>query len=141
MKNMKYIKSAGFVVFKRYDNYNHYLIIKSRNGDLGFPKGHMERDESEIETAIRELKEETGVTAKEVFGFKAYTEYPLPKNKNEMKSVIYFLGEYESGEVISQESEVLFARFMPYDEALSLLSFDATKDVLKQAETYLRSML
>ena len=57
---MNYEKSCGFVVYKKIDNINYYLLIKSLNGDVGFPKGHMELGETEIQTAIRELKDEMG---------------------------------------------------------------------------------
>ena len=67
---MRYIKSCGFVAYKRIESINHYLIIKSLNGDMGFPKGHMESGESELQTAIRELKEETGVDVKVIQGFR-----------------------------------------------------------------------
>ena len=72
---MTYIKSCGFVAYKRIENINHYLIIQSLNGDVGFPKGHMESGESELETAIRELKEETGVDVKVIQGFRRQIEY------------------------------------------------------------------
>ena len=45
---MRYIKSCGFVAYKRIESINHYLIIKSLNGDMVFPKGHMESGESEL---------------------------------------------------------------------------------------------
>ena len=63
---MRYIKSCGFIVYKAENNENFYLIIKSHNGDVGFPKGHMEPGENELQTAIRELKEETGFTTEDL---------------------------------------------------------------------------
>ena len=62
---MEYIKSCGFVPYRVVDGAKRYLIIHSRNGDCGFPKGHMEPGETEHETAIRELKEELGVDGRE----------------------------------------------------------------------------
>ena len=56
---MDYKKSCGYVVYKLENNKILYLVLQSLNGEWGFPKGHVEKDESEIETANRELFEET----------------------------------------------------------------------------------
>lgn len=60
---MKIIKSCGFVVYTDVFGERRYLVIESVNGDVGFPKGHAEAGESELETAIRELREEVGINA------------------------------------------------------------------------------
>ena len=53
-------KSCGCVVF----NDNKVLIVKSLNGVYGFPKGHIEENETDVECAIRETFEETGIEVK-----------------------------------------------------------------------------
>ena len=90
---MKYIKSCGVVVFKRINNINYYLIIKSMNGDIGFPKGHAETDETELETAFRELKEETNVEVELLAGFRYQIEYKIPNMNNVIKQAVYYLGK------------------------------------------------
>ena len=137
---MKYIKSCGFVVYKRINNENFYLIIQSLNGDIGFPKGHMEEDETELQTAIRELKEETGVTVDYVPNFREQIEYKLPKTNNVMKQSIYFLGNCTSDNIVCQETEVSEAKFVSYENALEILTFDETKSILKNAELFLRNI-
>ena len=52
-------KSCGCVVF----NDHKVLVIKQLNGDYGFPKGHIDFGETEIECAMRETYEETGIKA------------------------------------------------------------------------------
>ena len=54
---MKYEKSCGCIII---DN-RKVLLVKQTSGDWGFPKGHVENNETEIETAIRETKEETNI--------------------------------------------------------------------------------
>ena len=137
---MKYIKSCGFVVYKRINNENFYLIIQSLNGDIGFPKGHMEEDETELQTAIRELKEETGVTVDYVPNFREQIEYKLPKTNNVMKQSIYFLGNCTSDNIVCQETEVSEAKFVSYENALEILTFDETKSILKNAELFIRNI-
>lgn len=135
---MRYIKSCGFVTYKRIENVNHYLIIKSLNGDVGFPKGHMEPRESELETAIRELKEETGVDVKVIQGFRRQIEYELRRVPDTIKQSVYFLGECTSDKIICQEEEVAEAGFIPYEDALKILTFEETKSILKDAEAIIK---
>ena len=134
---MKYIKSCGFVAFRRVDGEKRYLIIKSVNGDVGFPKGHTEPGESETDTAIRELKEETGIEVNIIPGFRRQIEYPLPRAVDCMKQSVYFLGECISDEIVCQQTEVAEACFVPYSLATELLTFDETKEILRDAEAFI----
>ena len=134
---MKHIKSCGFVVYKTLKNVNYYLIIRSINGDVGFPKGHIEIGESEIETATRELKEETNIEVRMVDGFRRQIEYPLPGRADAIKQSVYFLGECITDNIICQEGEVAEAEFLPFSEALSALTFDETKRILRDAEEFI----
>ena len=136
---MRYIKSCGFIAYKQIEGRNYYLIIKSLNGDVGFPKGHMEIGESELETAIRELKEETGTEVNVVSGFRCQIEYHLPRTLNAIKQVVYFLGKCTSDSIVCQESEVAEACFLSYEEALKRLTFEETKNILRDAELFIRS--
>ena len=136
---MTYIKSCGFVAYKRIENINHYLIIQSLNGDVGFPKGHMESGESELETAIRELKEETGVDVKVIQGFRRQIEYQLRRIPDTIKQSVYFLGQCTSDKIICQEAEVAEASFISYEDALKILTFEETKNILKDAEIFICS--
>ena len=138
---MNYVKSCGFIPYVRKDNENFYLLIKSINGDVGFPKGHMESGESELETAIRELKEETNLEVKLISGFRCQIEYKLPRLNDTVKQSVYFLGECLTEEVVCQKTEVSEANFLPYEDALELLTFEDTKKILREAEAFLDSLL
>ena len=136
---MRYIKSCGFIVYKAENNENFYLIIKSHNGDVGFPKGHMEPGENELQTAIRELKEETGMDVDTIYDFRYQIEYPLPRVPDAMKQTVYFLGKCASDDIIIQESEVASAEFVTYDKAIEKLTFEETKNMLKKANDIINS--
>ena len=136
---MNYVKSCGFIVYKRVNNQKFYLVIRSLNGDFGFPKGHTEPGESEIETAIRELKEETGIEVKIIEGFRRQIEYELRNIPNTIKQSVYFLGECTSDKIICQESEVSEARFFSYEDATKILTFEETKSILIDAEKFICS--
>lgn len=133
---MQYVKSCGFIVYKTVENTNYYLIIKSTNGDVGFPKGHVESGETELQTAIRELKEETNVEVEVVDGFRIQIEYPLPKRPDVIKQSVYFLGRAVTDDVICQEGEVINAAFVSYDDAMRTLTFEDTRRLLEDAKTY-----
>ena len=137
---MRYIKSCGAVVFTRLNNEIHYVIIRQTNGDWGFPKGHMELNETEYETAIRELKEETNVEVQVIDGFRRQIEYKFPNKANVMKQSVYFLGKCTAVDVVCQETEVSEALFVPIEVALELLSFEDTKNILKEADIYLDTL-
>ena len=136
---MRYIKSCGFVVYSSIDGEDHYLIIKSNNGDVGFPKGHREAGESELETALRELSEEVSLEVNVVEGFRREIRYKLSIDHDAVKQAVYFLGYCkDTGKLKRQESEVADARFVSLDEAMSALSFEDTRRILSDAHQYIK---
>lgn len=137
---MIYKKSCGFVAYKEIENERLYLIVRTSNGEYGFPKGHVENNETEHETAIRELKEETNIEVQIIDGFRRQIEYEFPNRPDVMKISVYFLGKYIKEEIVCQESEVLEARFVPIETALELLSFEETRNILREADTYIDLM-
>ncbi len=134
---MRYETSCGFVVYRHVQAERQYLLIRSTGGEYGFPKGHTEPGETERETAVRELKEETGLEVRFVEGFRREEEYLLPNKVNTVKRVVFFLGEYREGRIVCQETEVSDAIFVPRETALELLSFETTRKILKEADAYL----
>ena len=127
---MKKEKSCGIVAYKTIDNVNYYLLIRAYNGDVGFPKGHVEAGESEIETAVRELKEETNAEVEIIPGFR--------REKNVSKEVIYFLGKCTYDHIIPQRKEISEARFIPYQEAAEMITFEDSRRILEDAEDMIR---
>lgn len=134
---MIYEHSCGAVVFTRISGVPHYLMIHQTAGHWGFPKGHMEPGETERETSLREVFEETGVRVRLLEGFRAVSEYDLPK-PDTRKRVIFFLAEFKDQEVRAQEAEVQNARLLPYREALELLQHADSRRVLTEAHAYLK---
>ncbi len=135
---MKYEKSCGAVVFTKINNDIYWLIIRSLEGIYGFPKGHMENGETEKETAQREMLEETGIKPRFIDGFLVRDEYPLPRKKDVIKQVTYFLAEYDGQEIKPQASELMSAELLTFDEAISLMQFENTKQILKEANDFVK---
>ena len=137
---MDYEKSCGYVVYKLENNKILYLVLQSLNGEWGFPKGHVEKDESEIETANRELFEETNLIVEYIPGFRAVTEYIMVQYNNKKKQVVYFVGKHLKNEIKCQDTEVKNAIFVSYEEAQNLLNFKETKTVLEEADLFIKSL-
>lgn len=134
---MKYEISCGAVVYTRKNDNILYVIVKSTEGYFGFPKGHMEKNETEEQTAIREIFEETGLKVNIIPGFKTINEYPIPHKEGAIKRVIYFLAEYDNQNIRYQKDELLGAYLMTYEEAISLFQFDNLKKVFDKARDFI----
>lgn len=119
-------KSCGCVVIED----GKVLLIQQRNGHWGFPKGHIEADETERNAAIRETKEETNIEV-EIEEGRIYTENYIT-DKGNYKEVIYYTAKKVSGEVKKQESEIREVKWFPIEEALDKLTYDNTRNLLKK---------
>ena len=137
---MKTEYSCGAVVYTIINGKRKYVIISNMEGIYSFPKGHIEEGETEIETAIREIKEETNLDVTLLDGFKTISSYTFMKKGEEiLKYVTYFIGYYENQEFKPQEGEISKIDLMEYEEAMSAFQFDNTRDVLRKAEEFLNN--
>ncbi len=134
-------KSCGAIIFRKTPSKNsyEYLIIEQCHGHWGFPKGHVEENESEHETAYREILEETGVEVKFIDGFRESTDYsPYP---NCQKEVIFFLAEYFTGIEKPQESEILSLKWAQANEVMKKLMFKSDECIFDKAVTFIQNNL
>lgn len=123
-------KSCGAIIFKIIDGVPHYLLIESQ-GTWSFPKGKMELGETEIETARREVFEETGLKEIEFIPFfREVVEYSFKRGgKTIDKLVVYYLARS-----LEEGSEEL--NWFPIGDALSKLSFLNLRDLLLKAHRW-----
>lgn len=136
---MKTEKSCGAVVFTRENEEIRYVIIQSKEGIFGFPKGHMECGETEEETALREVWEETGLQVKLLKGFRTEDSHLIhrPRKPDVMKHIVYFLAEYADQQPVAQETELMAIHLMDYDTAMSAFQFESSRRILNEADHYL----
>ena len=132
-------KSCGAVVFRRDGGEPRYLLIREQNGFWGFPKGHTEEGESERDTALREIKEETGLNVSLIEGFRRVDCHPLAREgyPNTMKQTVYFLGNYADQLITLQEKEIAEAQLIDYASALEALENDSLRQILMEAHLFL----
>lgn len=133
---MIYEKSCGAVVYRRISGQIFILIENMALGHVSIPKGHMEAGETEEQTALREIREETALTVRLDTGFRRSIRYnPRPGVE---KEVVFFVAEALDGPIIPQECEVKSAAFLSETEALSAVSFDSDRETIAAACAYLR---
>lgn len=130
---MKREKSCGaLVIHKNGEQYDLVLLRHRFGGHWSFPKGHVEAGESERQTALREVREETGLTIRLYDNFRESVEYfPKPGVK---KQVVYFLGEAIGDELVRQEEEISELQWAPLLEAGSLVTFANDKRLIRLAK-------
>lgn len=129
---MKKEKSCGAIVFYLKDNKEQILLIKHANsGHWSFPKGHVEAKETEVETALREIREETGINVSIDTRFREVVTYS-PK-KDVLKDVVYFFATSEEYETFNQEEEVSDIKWVDLSSVVSCVSYKNDKALLRKA--------
>ena len=128
-----YEKSCGAVLYTRDNGDPEYVIIQNKSGFFGFPKGHVENGETEKETALREIREEVGITPIFIDGFREVDEYPIPGKEGAIKQVVYFLAEYSHQAIVCQQAELRDAKPIRFEEAMDSLQFNRVKEILGKA--------
>jgi 8-oxo-dGTP pyrophosphatase MutT (NUDIX family) len=136
--------SAGGIVFRRVPGESaRYLLIRDSYNNWGFPKGHLEGDESPAEAALRETAEETGLGKLVLQGPIRVIDWHFRfRGRHIHKYCHFFLFESPEGEVCPQVDEGITAcQWRPLGEALELLSYDNARGVLKRAGEMVRTLV
>lgn len=129
-----YEKSCGAVVYRKTNrNDIKILLVKNHNGKCWtFPKGHVEQNETEQQTALREIKEETGLDVIIEPGFRQTSIYrPFGKIK---KKVVFFLAKADESIVNMQQSEIDYYLWATIPDALKMCSHENDMKILYEAQ-------
>ena len=130
-------KSCGAVVYYIKDGERLYLLEEMRQGHFAMPKGHVEREETERQTAQREIREETGLSVRIQHGFREETEFsPYPGCK---KRVVYYVAHADRMETVPQPEELRSICWLPYAQAVERLSYENDREILRRAEAFLNA--
>ena len=135
---MIYEKSCGAVIFTRTETgERRFLLERMQKGHTSLCKGHVENRETEHETAVREIREETGLTVRFLPGFRHTIRYsPYPGCR---KTVVFFLAEALGTDTVPQPEEVRESVWLPYDAAVEALTHESDRSTLRAAEEELKN--
>lgn len=122
---MKQEKSCGCIVI---NDKNEVLLIHHNAGHWDFPKGHMEDSETEVQTSIREVKEETNIDVEVNEKYRYSTVYS-PK-ENVIKEVVYFLARNINDNKEAQLEEVSEVKWFKIDDAIEKITYDNSREIL-----------
>ena len=122
-------KSCGCIIIR--DNEEVLLVCeKRRNNFWGFPKGHIEHDETEAETATREVLEEVGLKV-EIDESKRYEMKYIVEDRID-KTAVFFVAKPITEEIKKQECEIADVKWCKFYEAMELLTYDNSKELLRK---------
>jgi 8-oxo-dGTP pyrophosphatase MutT (NUDIX family) len=135
---MREQKSVGIVLFRNDSGKNEFLLLNYPQGHWDFVKGKVEEGETPHETALRETKEETGISNIEfIDGFEESVEYDFKfKNEDIHKKVIFFLAKTNEKKISLSHEHNDFV-WLEYDNALKKTTFRNAKNVLSKANEFL----
>ena len=134
---MKEEISAGIILFNGNKD-RQFLLLNYPSKHWDFVKGKMENGETTHETALRETKEETGISDVEFLdGFEEEIEYYFrAENQNIHKKVIFFLGKTKTLDIILSHEHLDFI-WLDYDNALNKITYENAKNLLKKSKEFL----
>lgn len=139
---MRADQSFGIIPIKKISGKWFTLLVKHLSGYWAFPKGHSKAEEKPIETAIRELKEETNLDVVQVFSHLPLSEHYFFYWQQEKisKKVLYFIAEV-SGTVSLQEEELSGYQWLPIELAHQKATFSEAKTLCDQLVKFLDSSM
>lgn len=131
-------KSCGAIIYKKENDKLEFLLVYQSNGHYSFPKGHVDDNETEVETALREVKEETNIDVELDTNFRDEITY-LIEQKNIMKNAVYFVGKPISFELKNQDGEIDECSWYDYETVLEKLEYDNIIEVFENAYHYIKN--
>lgn len=128
--------SAGGLVVN--NAHTHVVLIGrlDRKGTLlwSMPKGHIEEGETEEQTAVREVKEETGISARVREPLGTIDYWFVAGRKRIHKTVHHFLLEATGGELSSADNEVTDVAWVAFEELVELLAYADERKLADKAQ-------
>lgn len=130
--------SSGAILYNIENETIIFLLLRYFQGHWDFPKGNKEKGESDIDTALREITEETGINDVTFLeGFKKEIFYKYKRNNHLIsKKVVYFLAKSNSIDVVLSSEHLDFV-WEPYEDALRKITYKNSKEILSEGYKFL----
>ncbi len=141
--SLKRQTSSGGVIYRKTEGVVEVALVSVRGGRFWcLPKGIVDKGETPELTAVREVREESGLSGRilEKLGDITYWYYIRGENSKCRKTVYFYLMEYMEGNTSQHDFEVDEAVWYPIDEALQKVSFRGDRAILEKAVSKLREM-
>lgn len=134
--------SSGAILYHINNQTITFLLLHYFPGHWDFPKGNKEKGESDIDTALREITEETGIIDVTFLeGFKKEIFYKYKRNNQLIsKKVVYFLAKSNSTDVVLSSEHLDFV-WEPYEDALIRITYKNSKEILADGYKFLINSL
>lgn len=132
---MKQEKSCGAIILKGQSKELKVLLLKHNAGHWAFAKGHVEGNETEEQTALREIKEETSLDVTLDTNFRTTVKYSPMEDVE--KEVVYFLAYKTEGNETPQLEEISQMKWLNLEEAMNTVTYERDKEILQKVEKYL----
>ena len=134
--------ACGFVMLRPTgEGYEYLLLNNAKRNEFGLPKGHAEKGEGVLEAALRETKEETGLTPPQFTPntyFRRDLHYPAQRGgKAYDKTVVYFLAEWQSGDVTLSKEHDRY-EWAPLERTLYALPYPNLRNVIRDAAMFVK---
>jgi 8-oxo-dGTP pyrophosphatase MutT (NUDIX family) len=135
--------SAGGIVYRRFPEGFRFLLVKDPYKNWGFPKGHLEDEETPAEAALRETREEAGLENIEMAGPIRIIDWHFRfRGKAIHKFCHFFLMESKHGDPKPQLDEgITDYVWLPLEQALEKLSYDNARGALRRAGEMTRTLV
>jgi 8-oxo-dGTP pyrophosphatase MutT (NUDIX family) len=137
--------SSGGIIFRKDNGEIEVALISRKHGNVWcLPKGTIEKGETLEQTAIREVREETGLEGEilEKIGDINYW-YMSEKKKNYkkyFKNVHFYLMKYKNGDTANHDDEVDDAKWFEINKAYEIMTYKSEKEIMKKAMEILENV-
>lgn len=136
---MKTVYAAGIIVYTLQGTHIYYLLLHHTAGHWSLPKGRREEEETDKQTALRELHEETGLIIKNLNeSFSLSLSYEVFYNNEYVTKIVTYFVEQVPDTTITLSPEHDQFLWCSFEKAINTLTHQNSKNILEKAHEYIQ---